>query len=121
MAEIICYRTIRPSSRLETSKNYKIDTKVVLSRDTLTVNIDHKSKSLKKSFYFKGSDVDNRSITSFRVSNWEIHINISWSGVQPIETISIISVKEQTPKEQTNSENHTPLEQFGIKFFRLKI
>ncbi len=81
MAEIICNRTIRPSSRLETSNSYKIDTKKVLSGDTLIVNIDHESKPFKKTFRFNGSDVAHKNSISFRVST---HIDISWSGVQPL-------------------------------------
>lgn len=105
MAEIIRNRTIRPSSRLETSKSYKIDTKTVLSGDTLTVNIDHESKPFKKSFRFKGSDVANRDSISFRVSDFGTHIDISWSGVQPNRTTSTTSAKQPTPKTQTQPKS----------------
>lgn len=105
MAEIIRNRTIRPLSRLETSKRYKIDTKTVLSGDILIVNIDHESKSFKKTFRFKGSDVANRDSISFRVSDFETHIDISWSGAQPIGTIATIFVKQPTSKKQTEQKS----------------
>lgn len=96
MAEIIRNRTIRPSSRLETSKSYKIDTKAVLIDDTLIVNINHESKSFEKSFRFKGSDVVDKNSISFRVSESGNNIDISWSNVEPSDTTIITSVRELT-------------------------
>lgn len=86
MTEIIRNRTIRPSTRLEKSKSYKIDTKNVSGSDTLVVNIDHETKSFRKTFRFKGSDVAHKDSISFRVNDFETHIDISWSGAQPIGT-----------------------------------
>lgn len=105
MTEIICNRTIRPSSRLETSKSYKINTKTVFSGDTLTVNIDHESKPFKKSFRFKGSDVAHKDSISFRVSDFGTHIDISWSGAQPSGTTAITSAKQATQKKQTQPKS----------------
>jgi hypothetical protein len=85
MAEIIINRTIRPSTRLDTSKNYRINTKKVVSNDTLIVNIDHETKPFKKSFRFKGSDVADRNSISCRITDYGTHIDISWSsGIKPI-------------------------------------
>ena len=84
MSEIIRNRTIRPSSRLESSKSYKIDTKAVSSGDTLIVNIDHESKPFKKTFTFRGSDVAHLNSIHFKVHDFGTHIEISWSGAKPI-------------------------------------
>jgi hypoxanthine-DNA glycosylase len=84
MAQIIRNRTIRPSSRLERSKNYKVSTAKVLSVDTLIVNIDHESKPFKATYTFKGSDVAHKESISFRVTEDATSIKIEWSGAQPI-------------------------------------
>lgn len=84
MAEIIRNRTIRPSSRQEASKSYKIDTKKVNSGDTLIVNIDHESEGFNWTFRFKGSDVSAKNSIHFKVDVSENRINITWSGAQPI-------------------------------------
>lgn len=95
MAEIIRNRTIRPSTRLEKSKNYKIDTKTVSHNDILIVNIDHETKPFSKLYKFKGSDVAHKNSISFRVIDFGTSIDVSWSGVIPIEgTLS----KTTTPK-----------------------
>lgn len=83
MGEIIRNRTIRPSSRLESSKNYKVDTKIVSRNDTLIVNIDHESKSFKKTYIFSGVDVAQKDSISFRVKDFGNSLDISWSGAQP--------------------------------------
>jgi len=68
MAEIIRNRKISPSSRLATSKNYKIDTKQVTKHDTLVVNIDHESKPFRKTFKFRGKDIVKcKSIAQFKL------------------------------------------------------
>lgn len=84
MAEIIRNRTIRPSSRQEVSKSYKIDTKKVNDGDTLTVNIDHESENFNKTFKFKGSDVSTKNSIHFIVNDFGHRIEISWSGAEPI-------------------------------------
>ena len=85
MPQIIRNRTIRPSSRLETSKNYKIDTKAVERADTLIVNIDHESKPFQRTYHFEGNDVADKASISFRVVDWGTHIEITWSGANPID------------------------------------
>jgi hypoxanthine-DNA glycosylase len=84
MDEIIRNRTIRPSSRLETSKSYKINTKAVTARDILIVNIDHESKSFRATYKFHGKDVAHKDSISFRVNDYSSRIDITWSGAMPI-------------------------------------
>jgi hypoxanthine-DNA glycosylase len=86
MAEIVKNRVIRPSSRDEKSKSYKIDTKAVSAKDELIVNISHESKSFEKSFRFAGIDVANKKSISFRVYDFGNSIDITWSGTVPIKT-----------------------------------
>ncbi|MFM1999937.1 MAG: hypothetical protein RL204_1884 [Bacteroidota bacterium] len=87
MKEIIRNRTIRPSTRHEESKTYKIDTKNVSLGDILVVNIDHETKSFRQSYKFNGSDVANKDSISFRVKDYGITIDISWAGATPIGTV----------------------------------
>lgn len=106
MNEITRNRTIRPSSRLETSKSYKINTKNVSRRDILVVNIDHESKSFRKSYKFNGADVAHKDSISFRVTDFGTSIDISWSGATPIGNPSkigtrlkpIATTKKEEPK-----------------------
>lgn len=86
MTEIPRNRTIRPSTRLEKSKSYKIDTKKVSRGDILVVNIDHETKPFRKSFRFNGLDVAHKDSISFRVNEFGTSIDISWSGATPIGT-----------------------------------
>jgi len=83
MAEIVRNRTIRPSSRLVTSKSYKVDTKKVSRGDTLVVNINHESEPFRKTYIFNGAEIAHKNSISFRVSDYGTSIDISWSGVQP--------------------------------------
>jgi hypothetical protein len=83
MTEIKRNRTIRPSSRLEKSKSYKIDTKSVSRDDILIVNIDHESKPFHRTYKFIGSDLAQKNSISFRVNDYGTHIDISWSGANP--------------------------------------
>jgi len=98
MTEIIRNRTIRPSTRLEKSKNYKIDTKSISRGDILVVNINHETKSFRKSYKFNGSDVALKDSISFRVTDHGTTIDISWSGATPIVTTS----KATTPLNVSN-------------------
>ncbi len=84
MKEIIRNRTIQPSSRLETSKSYKVDTKLVSNKDILIVNISHESKSLIKTYKFKGDHLTKKNSISFRVNDYRTSFDIIWSGVRPI-------------------------------------
>ena len=91
MKEFIRNRTIRPSSRDENSKSYKIDTRLISRDDFLIVNIDHETNSYQKSFKFYGSDVADRDSISFRVNDFDGIININWSGIKPIDLNSVNS------------------------------
>ena len=86
MAEIIRNRTTRPSSRLESSKSYKIDTKQVSRGDILIVNIDHESKSFRKTYKFNGVDIAEKDSIHFTVNDFGTSIEIRWSGPQPTFT-----------------------------------
>lgn len=102
MTEITRNRTIRPSTRLEKSKSYKIDTKTVSRGDILVVNIDHETKPFRKTFKFNGSDVANRDSISFRVNDFGTSIDISWSGATPIGTLPS-KTATTTPKALTKN------------------
>lgn len=83
MAEIVRNRTIRPSSRQESS-TYKVDTKKVTSNDVLIVNIDHESSSFKRTYRFSGKDLESKNSIHFSVEQGGSTIEISWSGARPI-------------------------------------
>jgi len=85
MGEKVKNRTIRPSTRNEKSKSYKIDTRQVCAADSLVVNITHESKPFRKSYRFMGKDVDSKNSISFRVYDYGNKIDITWSGAIPIE------------------------------------
>ena len=101
MAVITRNRTIRPSTRLEKSKSYKIDTKNVSRRDILVVNIDHEIKPFRKTFKFNSSDVEKLDSISFSVIETETSFEIIWSRVKPIATLS--------PKAKTKSKKSREL------------
>ena len=84
MPEKVRNRVIRPSTRLETSKSYKIDTKKVYSGDTLIVNISHENTDFFKSYKFDGASVAKKASISFIVTQDGSEINITWSGATPI-------------------------------------
>lgn len=96
MTEIIRNRTIRPSTRLEKSKSYKIDTKAVSRGDILVVNIDHETKSFRKSYKFNGSDIAHKDSISFRVNDYGTSIDISWSGATPIGAVTSKNITPTT-------------------------
>ncbi len=84
MTQIIRNRTIRPSTRLETSVNYRVHIDGITASDTLVVNINHESKSFTKAFKFKGMDVIKRKSLGFKVYDDGKQIKIIWTGTQPI-------------------------------------
>lgn len=77
-------RTIRPSGRLKSSNNYKIDVKSVGKDTDLTVNITHESLPFYKSFKFDGKQLATKNSISFSVLEIDGIITISWSGAIPI-------------------------------------
>jgi len=104
MTEISRNRTIRPSTRLEKSKSYKIDTKTVCRGDTLVVNIDHETKPFRKTFKFNGSDVAHKDSISFRVNDFGTSIDISWSGAIPIGTVASENITQPTTSKPLTSK-----------------
>ena len=100
MTEIIRNRTLRPSTRLEKSKSYKIDTKNVSHKDILVVNINHESLPFQKIFRFTGSDVAHKKSISFQIKEVGDLIDISWNGASPIEEFKF---KNGTPSTTQNS------------------
>ena len=109
MTEIIRNRTIRPSSRLEKSKSYKIDTKKVSSDDILIVNIDHESDSFFRTYKFNGSAVAKKNSISFRVHDFGTSIDISWSGAEPINSFEN-PIKNKSERKQTKTNSITKTE-----------
>lgn len=84
MKNIIKNRTIRPSTRLKTSKSYKINTTKVNPGDLLTVNINHENNLFRRSFRFDGNDIGDRDSIHFRVNDEAGNIHIIWTSVQPV-------------------------------------
>jgi hypothetical protein len=84
MAEIIRNRTIRPSTRQETSVNYRVHLDGVSPGDILIVNIKHESKAFAKTYKFKGSDILQKKSLGFKVYDDGKQIIISWISTQPI-------------------------------------
>lgn len=84
MADIIRNRTIRPSTRKETSVNYRVHIGGISSSDTLIVNIKHESKPFSKQFMFKGSEVLKKKSLGFKVFDDGKQIIINWISTQPI-------------------------------------
>lgn len=108
MTEIIRNRTIRPSSRLLKSKNYKINTKKVTAGDILIVKVDHESESFYKTYKFNGNDVAKKNSISFRVHNFGTSIDISWSGAQPINSSTYRTTsKSELKSSKTNITTKT--------------
>ncbi len=103
MPEIIRNRTIRPSSRAESSKSYKIETSSVTAKDTLIVNLIHESKPFKQTFKFSGSSIASKDSISFRVNDFGTRIDISWSGAKPLSNIHSSALPKATPKTNRNS------------------
>lgn len=99
MAEIIRNRTIRPSSRLKTSKTYKINTEAVSDGDTLIVNISHESENFQKTYKFAGKDVAHKRSISFRLNENATSTEILWSGAIPIGSKPKKIVKALTKRD----------------------
>ena len=83
MNEIIRNKTIRPSTRLESSVNYRVHIDGIADSDTLVVTISHESKPFRKTFRFKGSDVLKKKSLGFKVNEIGNEIIIIWTSTQP--------------------------------------
>ncbi|HHH54884.1 MAG TPA: hypothetical protein ENK91_14570, partial [Bacteroidetes bacterium] len=106
MAEIIRNRTIRPSSRLEKSKNYKIDTKKVSANDILIVNISHESNPFFRTYKFNGNDIAKKNSISFKVNDFETSLDINWSGAKPIN-LSENPIRNKSERKNTKRNTST--------------
>ena len=84
MPDIIRNRTIRPSTRLATSVNYRVHLDGLSPNDTLVVNIRHESRPWTKTFRFKGREVLKKKCLGFRVAEEGNRIIIHWISTQPI-------------------------------------
>ncbi len=84
MATVTRTRTIRPSTRLATSVNYRVNVEKVLAGDMLEVHIMHESKPFKRTFRFEGRQLAGRNNISFKVAETGNTVHITWSGAQPI-------------------------------------
>jgi len=107
MPKITRNRTIRPSSRQENSKRYKINTKQVTKSDTLVVNIDHESRPFYKTFKFKGADVANKASIGFRVHDNGDSIEIIWTGAMPIGEGQNTKTKPKETQKQLKPKSST--------------
>lgn len=83
MPEIIRNRTIRPSTRKDSSVNYRIHIDGINAGDTLVVNVKHESKPFFKTYKFRGSDVIKKKSLGFKVNDDGKQININWISTQP--------------------------------------
>lgn len=127
MGEIIRNRTIRPSTRLESSKNYKIDTKKVSSNDTLIVNINHESKPFQQTYTFNGKDVASKNSISFKVTEFNGNIQIKWYGAKPINqktttkniNTSITKTKKETSENNSHKKSFEPIYNSNTKILIL--
>lgn len=97
-------RTISPETRASGSNRYKIDTKNVLTGDTLIVEVDHATKSFKKRFTFSGKDIGHKKSISFSVDERGNNIDISWSGVNPIKQGKSIAINKVQAEKQSNQK-----------------
>lgn len=84
MPEIIRNRTIRPSSRKDTSVNYRVHIDGISNGDILVVHIKHEKKPFFKSYRFRGSDIIKKKSLGFKVNDDGNQININWISTQPI-------------------------------------
>ncbi len=84
MSEIIKNRTIRPSTRLESSTSYKVNTSRVTRHDTLIVNVHHEDGTEVGTYRFNGQDVADRNSIHFRVSETSSGLSITWGAVSPL-------------------------------------
>lgn len=83
MPEITRNRTLRPSTRKETS-SYKVNTEKVGANDTLVVTIDHESIPFEKVYKFRGADIANKKSIHFKAEESDSKISITWIGAEPL-------------------------------------
>lgn len=85
MPTITRHRTIRPSTRKETSVNYRVHIDGITASDTLLVNISHEKKPFRKIYKFRGRDIIKKKSLGFRVADYGRQgIEIKWISTQPV-------------------------------------
>jgi len=119
MALIIRNRTIRPSTRLETSVTYKVDTRSILSEDTLIVNVHHETKDFYQSYKFRGSDVVHKNSISFRVTAIGPSFEIAWSGAVPMNEPVTVRSPVSKPDLIASKMSFDPISNDDIKILIL--
>lgn len=72
-------RKIRPSTRLEKSKSYKVDTKKIVSGQILEVTVSHESEAFEKVYRFSGKEIAEKNSINFSVSEANNKVEVSWS------------------------------------------
>lgn len=85
MAVILRTRKIRPSTRKQTSINYRVAIAKVGGEDILEVEVSHESNSFLKTYYFHGKDIAHKDNISFRVIQELPEVKILWSGASPFK------------------------------------
>lgn len=78
-------RTLRPSSRKEISKSYKVDTRSILVDDILVLKIFHESdeKNPLGIYEFDGKDIAGKASIHFSAIKVDNAWKISFSGAYP--------------------------------------
>lgn len=129
MAEINRRRVIRPSTRQNSSINYKVDVEGISKNDHLIVEITHESKPFRQCFKFEGKDLIGKKSIHFQVVE-NPSVRIIWKEIQTSNpaTLGIRSIikksklSEITSKQISNSHPKTSLpaiEDPNIKFLIL--
>lgn len=118
MSEILRTRVIRPSTRKEYSKSYKIQTASVGLNDTLRVEITHESKPGRWIYRFAGLEINRRERVSFRVMEESGDVTITWGNLQqlsnafdevlPARTLVPIVITKQSKPEASGRTTSLP-------------
>lgn len=88
MPNIVRTRTLRPSTRLESS-SYKVDTKKVGSADMLqlTIFVEGQNKQVLGEFEFPGTILARKDSFHFSADIVEAKWRITFSGAQPTTVV----------------------------------
>lgn len=117
MAEIFRYRTIRPSSRLETSNSYKVKTEGISENDILIVTVDHETRSFIQEYRFLGKDLLGKRSINFRVIEGK-QLQIRWSGINPssFKSPDISKIHSVQPKKLLERKTKKGVSYSNFKF-----
>lgn len=80
---------MRPSTRLESSTSYKINTESISSEDTLYVEIYYEKDiyTILFKYEFSGKDLVNKKSIHFKALKSETSWIITWSGANPVRQL----------------------------------